>query len=107
MSRLTGVTKKDDRSIFIFTKEQSFYAQFRKLLLEAGFESWQIPEWCNPDDDPSLDVEGLQDHYLYGDSELLTVDLVLGKERIFLIVRGKDLARFNELVPKHFSFTSA
>ena len=105
MSRITGITKRDTRTVVIFTKDNRFYRSFKKMLMEMGFDEWDVPSWCPPtEDQPSLDVVGLNDHYVSGSSKGLHVDLILGKERVFIIAQGPDLEKFNQAVAKHFSF---
>jgi hypothetical protein len=104
MSKLKGIDKKDDRSIFIFTKENNFYGPFKRVLMETGFEEWEIPDWFSPDDQHLPDLEKEHDHHLQCTSAKLMIDIILGKDRIFVLAYGENLEKFNELIAKHFSF---
>jgi len=117
MVKIFGQSKSVFHSFYELKKEQDLFQGFRKFLVGMGFgeesSNIEIYGFGRPDDghhDPDTSKEEdikdyVDEHYFFQNDEFM-IDLIFGKEKIFLMVASKKdkQQEINEKVRKFCSF---
>ncbi len=112
--KILGVEKSPTHNVFTFAKEQGFIKGFREMLKDLDWENHPKAVWFGMKKDegamePSKeeqDISGMVDEIHHIEREGLRADLVLGKDKIFLIFTSKadKQEKLTEAVLKFASF---
>jgi len=93
--KIIGVNKSEYRNCYILEKIQDFLSGFRKFLLDIGFTesdfeaySFGRPDdkYGEPDTTKEEDISKYVDKDYFFVNENFRVELIFGKDRIFLII---------------------
>jgi|TARA_Y100000310_G_C19976503_1_gene487825 hypothetical protein len=117
MVKIFGLSKFEFHTFYELGKEQDFFSGFRKFLVNMEFgeenSNYEIYSFGRPDDkDHEPDTskeENIKDyvdkHYFYQNDKYM-IDLVFGKEKIFLMIASKKdkQQEISEKVQKFCSF---
>jgi len=97
--KLLGIGKSENRCYYILPKKQKFFSFFRQFLLDLGIKKFEADSFARPLDkkfaEPIFDKEDnikkyVDVHYSFVDGKKqYLVDLVFGKNSIFLIIFTK------------------
>ena len=110
MSKVLGMNKSDKKSIFIVSKDNDFYSQITKILLNLGLQEHNLPVNfpCNisPPEESAPDLTKESDFYEQTRDTDVDLTIVYGKDKIFLILACDEafMKKFNEEFNKNFSF---
>ncbi|MSS74050.1 hypothetical protein EXS72_00215 [Candidatus Pacearchaeota archaeon] len=100
MVKIFGLSKFEFHTFYELKKEQDFLSGFRKCLVDMGFgeEKYNIEIYgfgrpndkdAEPDTSKEEDIKDYIDkHYFFQNNEFM-IDLVFGKDKIFLMVASK------------------
>ena len=115
--KIFGLRKTEKHSNYELEKRQEFFSGFRKLLVDLDFgdESSNIEIYgfgrpSGDDGEPILtkedDIAKYIDRHYYFENDSFRVDVIFGKEKIFLIINSdKDRQeKISEKVQKFCSF---
>ena len=100
MIKIFGISKFELHNYYNLEKKQEFFAGFRKLLTELGFGREDsnpiINRFGRPTDSMGEaiqtkedDIKEYVDRHEFFDNKDYMIDIVFGKERIFLIIATK------------------
>ena len=97
MVKIFGLSKFEYHSDYILEKKQEFLSGFRKFLVDIGFgeesSNFEIYSFARPldkDGEPDaskeISISKLVDqHYFFQNNDYM-IDLVIGKQKIFLMI---------------------
>jgi hypothetical protein len=97
--KIIGVNKSEYRNCYILEKIQDFLSGFRKFLLDIGFtesdfEAYSFGRPQDKEGEPDITkeediIEYVDKDYFFA-NENYGVDLIFGKDMIFLIISTKE-----------------
>jgi len=97
--KIFGADKSEYKNNYVFKKEQEFIQGFRQFLLDIGFKQFDIitshfgyvmDKDGNPIISEDIDIQEYEDEQFFFQNEEYKIDLVFGKDKIFLIIYTKE-----------------
>ncbi len=114
MIKILAISKSEKHNYFRLEKVQEFVSGFRKFLVDIGFDEHDVgvysfgrpvDEHGEPDENKEDDVKNYVDKRFGFDNDEYTIDVVFGKENIFVMIFTK-INRQKEIVEGMSKFCS-
>lgn len=108
MSRITGIKKSTNESVFYLEKKNSFLKQFKNIIDNYDFYESGISDIFDVPNKPnSVRLSTYYDFITELTNKNITLTIIFGHKKIFIIARGskKTINEFNKLMFKNFEFS--
>lgn len=113
--KILGLSKSERHNYYQLEKKQEFFAGFRKLLVDFGFDEDRDPAiygFGRPSDEnyeyittKEEDIKAYVDVHYYFENDEFRIDVVFGSSKIFLIINS-DKDKQKEVSKKVQKFCS-